>query len=266
MEILTYATHAQGTLNALVNTHPTIRVGGWGHHWNNTMDKLLFVRDYCKTVPPRTIVIFIDGFDTYINLDPSDAVRRFQEDFDCDVLLSYAKVEKFFPPYLLKTVFGCTHSCPNTGMYMGYAESLIKLLNKAIEFGGDDDQRAVYFASSGNKRVLIDTEMIIFRNLEINEDVEESIDYDAVFIGTPGRIAYGNYKERLYSVRKTFHYVKFFTIELLCIFLGICIGYMYNIPITKATLIILSYMSMHFTGSPYIVFIAMFMLGISLVQ
>ena len=58
--LLTYATHAEGTLSQLVASFPDIVVGGWGEPWRRYVQKLEFVLKYASSKSPEHIVIFVD--------------------------------------------------------------------------------------------------------------------------------------------------------------------------------------------------------------
>ena len=68
IEIVTFATHEEGTLNDLVHNqyNVPIKVLGFGEKWTGFKMKFEYVYDYIQTLPENDIVVFLDGFDSEI--------------------------------------------------------------------------------------------------------------------------------------------------------------------------------------------------------
>lgn len=177
-ELVTYATHAQGKFNELVDNEYGIpvKVVGWGDKWiSYTESKIKGVYAYVKTLPEDRIVVFVDGFDTEINGTLEEAVNRFKT-FDTDILVSMDGL--LTGTYITKKSFGsCQDTIANSGLYMGYAGALSRLLAQIIATNDPDDQRAMNTVCSTSTNIKIDRDNLVFAN-----SVDET---DAVFVGFP---------------------------------------------------------------------------------
>ncbi len=189
--VLTYATHKEGTFAALVESVPGIRIGGWGEAWRGFMQKFEYVLAYARAQHPRHVIIFLDGFDTEARLEPAEAVRRFRG-LGMPFLVSGVGMEMHLPELLARRVFMCqSESCANTGLYMGYAEtvSLVLEAGLASDHALEDDQRAFELARSRLPRgtVFVDADCEIFHNLNAQEARLAPDSLRAVFLGRNGR-------------------------------------------------------------------------------
>jgi hypothetical protein len=183
--VLTYATHDEGSLQALRRAVPGLVVGGWQQPWCGLADKLRFVLAQARAAPDDHILIFLDGFDTEARLPPEVAVERFLR-LGAPVLVSAASGgEASMPQLLVRRAFGCAGPwCANTGLYMGRSWALRQLLAVALEQESSDDQRAFELA----RRLLpglvrVDSDCVVFRNLPRGEEREDT----AVFVGRNAR-------------------------------------------------------------------------------
>jgi hypothetical protein len=188
--VLTYATHAHGRFAALRKAVPGLVVGGWGTPWGGYLDKLDFVLAHARGVAddPGHVLVFLDGFDTEVRLPPAEAVRRFRAEFGgCRVLLSYGALESALPRLARRRLFGAEGDvCCNTGMYMGYAPDVARLLDAARRTAhGGNDQTAVELARAGDPTVAVDVRRRVFHNLGARERAAGGADAaaDAVFLG-----------------------------------------------------------------------------------
>ena len=79
IEIITYATHNEGTFNELIKNkyNIPITVLGWGNKWKGFMDKLEQIYNYINKLSDDKIIIIIDGFDSKINSDLNTIYTRF---------------------------------------------------------------------------------------------------------------------------------------------------------------------------------------------
>ena len=79
VEIVTFATHEEGTLNDLVHNqyNVPIKVLGFGEKWTGFKMKFEYVYDYIQTLPENDIVVFLDGFDSEIKGNVNDALSIF---------------------------------------------------------------------------------------------------------------------------------------------------------------------------------------------
>lgn len=217
IDIITYATHEEGTLNELVNNKYGIpvKVLGMGTKWNGFTDKTIGVRDYCSTIEPSRVVIFLDGFDSVINKNPVNVYNNFKEK-KCKILFSNDIINNTHPysplRYWGKKVFGSCDSLGivNAGMYMGYAGDLVKFLDKCLKNTSGDDQRDFNKICKTCDNVAVDTHNEIFHNISSWNDLKTS---KSPFCSYSGQITF----KRI--IRDFKNYSKFFIPEILLIIL-----------------------------------------------
>ena len=181
-EVVTYATHAQGKFDELINNKHDVpvKVLGWGDTWiSYTESKIKGVYNYVKTLPEDKIIIFVDGFDSEIQGSLEEAVRRFKT-FNTEIVVSQNTSEVAFGGlYTHNKTFGsCQQTILNSGLYMGYAGALSKLLNQMLLLDDEDDQRAMNTICSSSNNIAIDKDNLIFVNNKEGTD--------AIFISFPG--------------------------------------------------------------------------------
>ena len=197
--VLTYATHEQGTFAALKQAVPDLHVGGWGEPWQGFMQKFQYVLSFAKGCSDQHIIIFVDGFDTEVRLPPAEAVRRFRR-MRVPFLVSALGAEMQVPPLLSRRIFRCTNSeCANTGLYMGYAHTVRRVLEAALseEYALLDDQRAFELArvKLPSRIIGVDSDCLVFHNLHLQERDEESRQrVKAVFVGRNGTTTFTSWK------------------------------------------------------------------------
>lgn len=210
MKIITYATHRFGTFDTLIESVPDIIVLGWGTKWTGFMDKFKGVLEYLKSVHDNEVVMFVDGFDTIIKKDLTDAEHVFKI-MNCKVLVS-GHENDFMNRYIAPKIFtSCRNTIVNSGLYMGYAKYLKYMLIKALQSGEDDDQRALNIICNKVNFIKIDTDNIIFENcMNDRECIKHS---DAFVVQTPGQYSIARYS------RVVKEYGKYFIPEtiLLCL-------------------------------------------------
>ena len=190
LHVVTYATHADGNFDNLINNHYgiTITVVGWNTKWEGYSKKLKVILDYISSLDDMDIVIIIDGFDVYVNNYISIAEEYFKN-CNCNILFSQnIDLDQWANSYFTKQIFSCKSpcSCINAGMYMGYVKS-IKYLYKLVltESTCKDDQRTINnFINDGKlQNTSIDTDKIVFENLTNINYINDS---NAVFVSNPG--------------------------------------------------------------------------------
>ena len=227
MDIITYATHKEGTLDDLVNNKYGVpmKVLGLGTKWNGFTDKIKGVRDYCLTVEPSRVIVFLDGFDTVIHKDPSEVYDIFVNK-NCKILFSNDRINNTnsLSPfrYWGKKVFGSCDSLGivNSGMYMGYAGDLVDFLDRCLKDTSGDDQRDFNTVCKTCDNVGVDTHNEIFHNISSWNDLKTS---NSPFCSYAGQITL----KRI--IRDFKNYSKFFIPEiLLIILLSILLFVLYN--------------------------------------
>lgn len=214
MKVVTYATHREGTLEKLVNNDFNVHVEvlGMGKKWNGFDDKLLGVLEFCKTLDPDEVVVFVDGFDSIIHRSPDDVEREFKK-MKCGMLFS--KVSPYNNPlvnYCVLMMFGTckNHVTANSGLYMGYAKYMIDFITKTLKDTTSDDQKNVNNTCGRVNYVCIDEKCKIFKNLNDGsvDDKELLTSVEAPFVSFPGQMTYSRLK------RFPREYYKFFILEI----------------------------------------------------
>lgn len=190
LHLVTYATHSNGTFEKLINNDFGVEVVvlGWGKPWNGFSDKFLGVREYLKTLNDNDILVFMDGWDSFINKDPSQVEEIFNN-MDCDILVSMDvdNTKKKFGTRInninIKKVFGtCMNNITaNSGMYMGKVKSLKSFLDKMLVMPCRDDQVKLNRICDKINRLKIDEENIIFQNTSPKDKNPKGI-----FVSLPG--------------------------------------------------------------------------------
>ena len=209
VEIVTYANKSQGMFEELVNNKfgVPIKVLGWGTKWKGFSDKTKGVNDYLKTKSDTDIVIFLDGFDTKINKDPSNVVELFKQ-FNCKILLS--SDPNISGKFITSLIFGtCKGSgTANAGMYMGYAKELLEFLEAEAKTKCKDDQLNFNTLCRSRDDIKVDESNVIFENFKPTQVNNES---NAPFVSYPGSPGLNRYS------RAITEYAQFVYIYILCL-------------------------------------------------
>ena len=197
-QVLTYATHAHGKFDQL-SSNPQVKVLGWGKPWKGFMDKFNGVIEYADTVDDDTILIFLDGFDSWINGSPEKAVELFKQQ-ECGLLVSLDT-----SPHgnlLTKNIFGTCKGgfIANSGMYMGYAWCIRKVLGSAVTNTCKDDQVVLNETCNKFDFVEIDTDKVIFENIPSGSEYKGN----AIFVSEPGE------RSVFRAIRAVSDYTQFF--------------------------------------------------------
>ena len=125
--------------------------------------KVNLLRKALEDEDPNTLVMFLDGYDTFINTDAKTLQERFLG-FNCDVVFSAERdcwpdtnLASEYPPS--DTIFKYL----NSGTFIGRAGAIKNLIQEEIQ-NSDDDQR--YYTKkflSGRHDIKLDTECYIFQ-------------------------------------------------------------------------------------------------------
>lgn len=183
LEIVTYANKSFGMFEELVNNEfkVPVRVLGWGTKWNGFTDKFKGVLKHLQTCNDDDIIVFVDGFDTKINRDPSILETIFKN-MNCKILVS--KDPSFAGQVITETIFGTCDkkNTANSGLYMGYAKYLRIFLEDTLKLTCSDDQ--VNFNSTCKKYdfIKVDEDEIVFKNFSPRDMNKTS---DAIFVSFP---------------------------------------------------------------------------------
>jgi len=169
--IVTYATHEKGYFNILKESCPELIILGMGAEWKGFCEKQKNFVKFCKTKKHNDIICAIDGFDCVVLSDSETIKNRFLE-FDCEIVFSKGGT----PPHLVTKyiqdkLFGkCENKNINSGMYIGYANSIIKFWEKLNE--NDDDQQFATRICKNNFPMKIDIDNKIFYNFSPIDDIK----------------------------------------------------------------------------------------------
>lgn len=208
-EIVTYANKSHGLFEELVNNefNVPVKVLGWGTEWKGFSDKTKGVTDYLKTKSATDIVIFLDGFDTKINKDPSNVVELFKQ-FNCKILLS--SDPNISGKFITSLIFGtCKGSgTANAGMYMGYAKELLEFLEAEAKTKCKDDQLNFNTLCRSRDDIKVDESNVIFENFKPTQVNNES---NAPFVSYPGKRSFDRIS------RGFVEYTQFVYVYVLCL-------------------------------------------------
>ena len=165
MRIVTYATHEFGMFRQLVENPfgAVVDVIGMGTPWTGFVGKTKAILEFCRGLPEDEVVTYLDGFDSLIVKDPAPVEALFRAMPKCRVL---ASTDPQSMGFLTKRIFHtCGDGIANAGMYMGYAGSLVRMLEVFLLNTSGDDQRDMnIFCLANPGSVTLDTDRVIFRN------------------------------------------------------------------------------------------------------
>ena len=227
ISLVTYASHEAGNFKNMINNlhGHKVTVLGMGTTWNGFMDKTLGMIQYCESIVDKNkILVFLDGFDVWINVDKLDKVEKQFLNYNCRLLFSssggnmnmYAQKLFLQPQDRWRNI-----SVANMGLYMGYVGDIENLFKTIVNSNKvwNDDQVAVNALIHKMPNVRIDDDQIIFKNVPLlKNNIEKA--YTAYFIQNNGRLTI----ERLSRVWREYHTyfvgelcVIFFILGLLCV-------------------------------------------------
>ena len=201
--VLTFATHAEGNFNNMINNSYGIKIKvlGWGKKWTGFKMKYIYVYNFIKNLKDNDIIIFLDGFDVYINGYLEDAIKIFKKNnykvlFSKEIpmyKINYFK-NKVFNPYNEKYIL-------NTGLYMGYVKYLKILLHESLKLKCNDDQRNMNILRNKYNFINIDINNEIFENIQYKNELKKS---DSIFVQKPGTISKNRLKRSIYEYSQFF--------------------------------------------------------------
>lgn len=205
--IATVATHKEGLFNQLINNkfNEKIKVLGMGKKWTGFRMKTELMNEYIKNLPDNDIVIYIDGFDSLINMNPEIAIRKFKEK-GYKILVSE---DVYWLSLIISYLFPVcrNNKIANAGLYMGYVKYLKELYKNMLKDKCKDDQLVLANMCKKIPYIEVDGNYEIFQNL--NDLNKKS---NAVFISYPGRM---NLKR---GYRSIFEYSQFFLIPIFILY------------------------------------------------
>lgn len=137
------------------------------------MPKVDMMVEFTKDLPTDDIVLFVDGYDTFLADNPITILERWH-DFNVDIL--FGAEDNFWPNNdTLKAEFDKLHPYAvypylNSGLYMGYAGAIHSFLTEEITGISQDDQnhcQLIYIEwLKKDLSIALDQESYIFQNHE----------------------------------------------------------------------------------------------------
>jgi hypothetical protein len=187
VDIVTYANKSFGLFEQLIHNKfdVKIKVLGMGTKWNGYLDKSRGLVEYLKTKKDDDIVVYVDGFDSLVNRDPSDVEELFKK-YDCKVLMSRNPIDPVSEVFGMVAFGRCGDSgeTGSAGLFMGYAKELTQLLEDVLEMECGDDQVNMNTLCSKHDYIKVDKDEVIFKNYSPIRMSDEST--DAIFVSFPG--------------------------------------------------------------------------------
>jgi hypothetical protein len=199
--ILVYSTDAQGMFQALIDDANTFNVPitllGWGEQWVGYRQKIEAILAFVRTLPPETIVISLDAYDTKMARHPQGSIDVFKE-LNVDICFSSDRTAFAPVDLMMRSVFKNTCSDVklkyiNAGMYMGYAGAIANLLTHVmyVHPKENDDQLMINLECerlSTMFNIHVDQSKIIFNNIHVSQMFTNiaSKSCSSYFIGYPG--------------------------------------------------------------------------------
>ncbi len=224
ISLVTYATHSCGNFENLVNNKQGLKVNvlGFGSAWNGFTDKVKGVREFINTLDNNSIVVFLDGFDVFINVDNLSRVERVFKSFNTDIVISAEnKAGYYFKKrvFLNKEKYGTP--IVNSGLWMGYVHAVKKFLDGVMEDASEnsDDQRLFNNVVHNNDHekdytVGIDSDNLLFHNIVHLKELETS---QSLFVQNNGRMTF----DRMGRIWKEYNSFCTFELCVACFVIGL---------------------------------------------
>lgn len=228
-EVVTVATHSEGTFDKIINNNfgINVKVLGYGEKWKGFDMKIRLVYNYIKNLPDDKIIIFIDGFDSIINGTIEQAEDIFMRN-NYKVVFSNC-YQEYIGHLLFPSCIG--NNIANVGLYMGYVKYLKIILSDILNKKCKDDQVNLNNSCKKYDFIQIDYKNEIFLNTRIKNIKNEK----AIFISHPGTFTF----KRMW--RAIFEYGQFFLTYIIILYL-IIVYFLYKNN-KKIYIILLSIMS-----------------------
>lgn len=150
---------------------------GDGSEWRDDMagrggmPKVYMVNEYLRTVPEDAIVLYLDGYDTFLADHPLVILERFLG-FGADIVFG-AEANQWPESHLEFPDTGTKYKYLNSGAYIGRAGAIHNLIAVASRYESlGDDQLFFHFGFTYSKEnAALDAEAYIFQNYEPNIEV-----------------------------------------------------------------------------------------------
>lgn len=157
---------------------------GEDHPWRDSMTtlggmpKIQLVNEYLATVNEQDIVLFMDGYDTFLADSPQTILERFIQ-MDADIVFG-AESECWPLPEnaSLWPDTGTPYRYLNSGLYIGKVKALHDFISQSQDGSSNNDDQLYcqnrYLNNKTPWKVKLDTEAYIFQNHEPNIRVVEN--------------------------------------------------------------------------------------------
>jgi GR25 family glycosyltransferase involved in LPS biosynthesis len=130
--------------------------------------KINLVKLALDALPENDIVLFVDGYDVFLN-ETSDTIKKRFIEMRGDIVIATEKT--CWPDKSLSQFFTESHTdykYPNSGLYIGYVSALKKLFDKTIEDKEDDQlylQKQILKSKLDDANIVLDYENYLFQCL-----------------------------------------------------------------------------------------------------
>ena len=192
---------------------------GEGVVWNGTDmsgpgggQKINLVKEYLKDLPEEDIVLFVDGYDTFLSAPVETIVDRYIEQ-NAEVV--FAAEKDCWPDDSIRENFDLSQPYPflNSGCYIGTVKALKAIMEQPIQDHEDDQLYIQNHYNTVNYNVVLDYGQYLFMTMDENNLRIRNADTFNEKTRTYGCVVHGNgddrakqHFDRLYS--QMFHGVK----------------------------------------------------------
>ena len=225
--LVTYATHSEGLFDKLTKNefNKKIDVVGWNTKFRDYFDKINELIKYINTKNDNDIIVYLDGFDSLININFTDnELKKLFLSYKTNILISKDPINlllidnKSIGKELYNINFGKYENdiLPNMGMFMGYVKYLKLLFNCMIKQNTEDDQKALNKCYNSN--IKIDTENKIFINTKYNDYIKNKNNINSIFVSFPfgnTNTKYDNKRIRRFIFKENINYILIFILFIL---------------------------------------------------
>jgi len=137
--------------------------------WGDYKDKLIALRNFILTKNPSDIICFVDAYDVICFSDPTEIITKFKE-YNTDILFSAET--SCFPWNHVSHLYPNVESLYkylNSGSYIGYVESLLKILSLDMDQSPCDQGYLTYYYinhihnKNASIKIKLDHKCILFQ-------------------------------------------------------------------------------------------------------
>lgn len=174
MKLVTVATRSEAYFPWLLAScrrfGDTLTVLGWGQKWKGFAWRFQLVTEYLRSLDPKEVVCFVDGYDVILLRPLSDLEEKFKDiskRTKCKIVVGYEGAMNPFIKYASKVVFDTCNNLPiNAGTYAGYAGDLLEIIQSTYAINprhdADDQELLTSYCKKYPSDVYIDTKKELF--------------------------------------------------------------------------------------------------------